>query len=375
MLPFLLLTALVAAAPANPKVVSFAVQKNITAITVDEGAILPYYYANVSLGTPPQDFTVIFDTGSSDLWVPSNIALGLPCDDSFCPPSPGGFNPALSSTNQILNHDYHARYAEGGASGSWVTDTLQIGPVTLTDFQFAVADSVINSSTGIFGVSFREQESDGGTLYPNFPVALKQQGYIEKSAYSLFFSGPNSTEGTFLLGGLDTAKYNGDLQWHQISDGSAGASVQVNSLTVAGQDIPVNLDFALDSGSVFTYLPDDIFTAVSKQIKLGAFNSSLGVYYIDCNNKATVEVNFPTGKVVMATESLVNPLYPITGDPSDTGCYFGITNTIQSNGFSLLGDTFLRNAYVAFDLEDYQVGVAQAVYTDKSNLQLFPAKP
>ncbi len=96
------------------------------------------YFANVSLGTPPQPLRLHIDTGSSDLWTnaPSSRlcqSRGNPCSIS------GTYDANSSSTYNFVSSDFNISYVDGSyALGDYATETIRIGGQEIRDLQFGV---------------------------------------------------------------------------------------------------------------------------------------------------------------------------------------------------------------------------------------------
>lgn len=84
----------------------------------DDGNSLPLtnymdaqYYGTIEIGTPPQEFTVIFDTGSSNTWVPSKKCHSLACYLH------NRFDSSESETHESDSRDFVIRYGSGAVEG------------------------------------------------------------------------------------------------------------------------------------------------------------------------------------------------------------------------------------------------------------------
>lgn len=183
-----------------------------------------------------------------------------------------------------------------------------------------------------------------------------------------------SNTGSILFGGIDYAKFHGDLTilplQKDISGGISSFTVTLNSFQIIGnqqkavftanQTIPV----ILDSGTTLTYLPDAIANAIAAGV--GAVsNANYGVV-VPCNlanSPATFNFQFGNSNgptIVAEISQFVLPFPSTIPTPKfkngNTACRWGI---LASDGNpNLFGDTFLRSAYVVYNIDGNQVGIA-----------------
>lgn len=94
------------------------------------------YFVEVEVGTPAQKFTVVPDTGSSNLWMYSSTCSAIPCWYH------SKYSSADSSTYSKDGQAFVINYGSGGIQGFVSKDTVKMGDVTTPDFSFGEVTSV-----------------------------------------------------------------------------------------------------------------------------------------------------------------------------------------------------------------------------------------
>ncbi|KAF3128705.1 hypothetical protein TWF703_009286 [Orbilia oligospora] len=345
------------------------------------------YLANVTVGTPPQSMQLQIDTASSDIWVLSEsiAACHGPADydlwNTDC--SFGSFNRDASSTFKLLGKDrFGILYADGtGAEGDYAEDTFTVGGATVEGMQIGVATTA-NLSYGILGVGFEADQasnSPGGMgIYPSLLGEMVTQGLIKSKAFSLWLDDFASDTGSILFGGIDSERFTGQLTSIPIEvapgqEEPLAFAVPLTAVAFSNGKSHVNFTsrylpatVILDSGSSLTFLPHPLAWSIANQT--GAkLSHQLNLYIIDCNyptDDVYVEYSFSyTLNIRVPMTELILPLTKYSGgmaknlDGSDI-CALGIASSPKET-VCLFGDTFLRSAYVVYDLDNARVAMAQ----------------
>jgi hypothetical protein len=316
------------------------------------------------------------DTGSSDLWV--NTPQSTFCTSSSNPCAYAGtYSANESSTYEYISSIFNISYVDGsGASGDYVSDTVTIGSQKLDRLQFGIGYSS-NNGQGILGIGYPLNEVQAGHAglgtYNNLPAQLVADGIIQSNAYSIWLNDLDSSTGNILFGGVDTEKYTPPLSSIPVESTSGRygnimvtlTGLQLDNKTLHDGDLAIAV--LLDTGSSLTYLPDqmvqDIYSTIGALHASDAETAFVACSLAQSTSHLTFSFSGPT--ITVAMNELVLDLVTASGGRpkfhnGDSACLFGIAPAGQ--GTYVLGDTFLRSAYVVYDLENNVVALAQTKF-------------
>lgn len=361
------------------------------------------YSANLCLGSPCQNVQLQIDTGSSDLWVPG---VNNPAKDY------GYFNSNQSSSLvKHTNESFSITYGDNtGASGYLAQDKITITAETvLENAMFAIA-TANTAGQGICGIGYTSNQASE-EKYDNLPVLLKKAGFIDRASYSLYLNAQNASTGELIFGAVDHAKYKGNVL-HKLPtlkrDSSGNPSEDYVALFVNMTSIKQvpntnltqtagfsnltelqKLSFApimgaalqpsfinqtypalIDSGTTLISAPTDFFHSFGS--KYGNWSDSANGYIAPCETSdEKIAFGFGNFSINVPLSDLLYKLTLTDGTPYTVNgvktCMIAVAQ--NTRGYFILGDVFLRSAYVYVDLEDNSISLAQVTYSNSSAIE------
>uniref|UniRef100_A0A8D2BD48 Peptidase A1 domain-containing protein n=1 Tax=Sciurus vulgaris TaxID=55149 RepID=A0A8D2BD48_SCIVU len=301
------------------------------------------YVGIVSIGTPPQDFKVVLDTGSADLWVPSTY-----CSSGACA-SHSSFDPLRSSTFLVSGRPIHLVYGSGAISGFLAYDTAGrvLGIGGLVDAAQAFGLSLQEPGDfmkyavfdGILGLGYPSLALPGTTpVFDN----LWKQGLLAQNLFAFYLSSKDEKGSVLMLGGVDPSYYSGELHWVPVSRPTYWQlGDQCEGSRGWGEAI-------IDTGTSLLNGPPNYILSIQKIINAQPYSNG--------QVQGVRRVTLGQAKGTKGAER------EQTAQVRSHTCYSsfeGLDHPFPSETW-ILGDVFLRLYFTVFDRANNRIGLAPA---------------
>ena len=314
------------------------------------------YYGPIAIGNPPQTFNVVFDTGSSNLWVPSKKCglLDVACKTHK------KYDSSASKTYVKNGTDFSIRYGSGSLTGFLSQDDVSFSSLSVHGQVFAEATSepglafIAGKFDGILGLAFQTISVDNVT-----PVwyNLLSQGKVSSPVFGVYLSrnAQSKVGGEITFGGIDTSRYTGDITYVPLNSETYWAFV-IDDMTIGGKTASVcsKCQGIADTGTSLIAGPKDAMTKINDMI--GAKVGPTGQAMVNCSAIAAMpDVAFVLNGKSFSLKAEQYVLQ-VSGQ-----CISGFMGIDLPKPIWILGDVFIGAYYTVFDFGKQQVGFASAV--------------
>merc|ERR1719161_535685 len=231
------------------------------------------YWGSIGLGTPTQEFTVIFDTGSGNLIVPGSNCTSMPCMDHH--------RFKLSSTSQVVGKkgapldidpeqklESTIKFGTGKVHGSFVRDSLCLSPSSCSKVNFMTAIQETDEPfqdcdfDGIMGLGFADLSMGQG-----FNILDELKGVLPKQQVSVYLS--DDSKSVINFGGYDQRLAASAVQWVPVSHQSYW-QIGIDDIAFGDKKtgLCANCQVAVDTGTSLLAGPSSVIDQLQEQLKV-----------------------------------------------------------------------------------------------------------
>ncbi|KAL5109722.1 Lysosomal aspartic protease [Taenia crassiceps] len=315
------------------------------------------YYGEIELGTPGQKFMVVFDTGSSNLWVPSKKCSWL---DIACWVH-NKYDSKKSTTYKANGTDFAIQYGTGSLTGFLSTDTIKLSDIRAPDQTFAEAVKqpgivfVMAKFDGILGMGFSSISVDH--VEPVF-YNLVRRKLIAEPIFA-FYLDRNETDivgGELMLGGFDESYIDGPITYTPVTR-EAYWEFHAQGIEVGGRALcEGGCNAIADTGSSLIVGPVESIRRLAEATKARPLPG--GTYFVFCDSVSSLPPITFTIESVNFTLTHDDYILKVSQFGREM-CLLGFMGIdIPIHPMWILGDVFIGKYYSIFDLGQKRIGFA-----------------
>ncbi|KAI6237698.1 Peptidase A1 domain-containing protein [Aphelenchoides besseyi] len=310
------------------------------------------YWGTIYMGTPPEPFSVVFDTGSSMLWLPKKGCRSSGPLSRYCPQDSELYDPSQSVTAKPTNKPFNIKYGIGSARGHFYTDYLTFGsalrfkkPVT-----FGAGEEMEFSDQGIFGLPSSDNAAkDGSSVMHeawrqkilNAPIFT-----IHMRTCPVYEDNKCQDGGLITFGGVDEINCEKEIQYVDILLNTNHWKFVMSQFQIGQAVIRTTIIAVSDSGNNRLTAP-----AIFVQQMMNSIGArAVGNYYIvECDTDVTVTITINDYQYVIPSHRMLLNLH-------NGFCRI----LLSSSSRWVLGAPFNKEYCTVHDIKERTIGFAKA---------------
>lgn len=288
---------------------------------------------------------MLLDTGAGNTWVMGSDCISTPCSTH------NTFGPADSKTYvPLVGESFSVAYGTGNVSGAVANDTITFAGMTL-QMELGIANVTSDdfNSYPLDGILGLAPQLTGNQ--PSFIETLVTGKFLQSNVFGMSLnrnaSGPNNGEINF--GAPDTSRFSGNLSYSPVTVTGSWA-ISMDSIGSNGQDSGLSNRLTyIDTGTSYIFCPADDAKALHAVIPGSAVGSDGVTYSVPCSTTDSIAITFSGVSYNISSEDWVGPM-------TNGVCTSNIYGQPVIEDSWLLGDTFLKNVYAVFDVDETRIG-------------------